>query len=491
MSLVERLSGRKAPPVPGAPASPTPASVAAQSDGAAGETTTSTTNSTTLTTNSTTPISTSRIPMMFARTAGDGSLSAIDQLKVDIHRRLISRLDLEALEHMEDENEIAAQIRLAVAEFLRTETTPLSQAERDEIVEHIVWEVTGLGPLEPFFRDPTITDILVNNAHNIFIERGGQLMRVPAQFRNDAHLLAVIDRIVSRVGRRVDESSPMVDARLPDGSRVNAIIPPLALDGPVLSIRRFGAGLTAQHLLDFGSITEEMLQLLSGCVRARLNMLISGGTGSGKTTLLNIMTSFISPHERLISIEDAAELRLQQEHVVRLETRPPNAEGRGEVIARDLVKNALRMRPDRIIVGEVRSGEVLDMLQAMNTGHEGSLTTIHANSPRDALSRLETMMLMAGSALPSRAMREQIASALNVVVQVQRFSDGARRVVSVTEVTGMEGDVVTTQEIFRFRRRGVTNEGRIIGQFEAAGVRPVFMERLRVAGVELPRGLFE
>ncbi|NUQ11219.1 MAG: CpaF family protein [Gemmatimonadaceae bacterium] len=431
-----------------------------------------------------------RLPTLFTRVESDGTLSTVDRLKVEIHHRLIDRLDLEALERMENEKDIEAQIRLAVTEFLRAESTPLSQAERDEIIEHIVWEVTGLGPIEPFFRDPSITDILVNNARNIFIERGGQLMRVDAQFRNDAHLLAVIDRIVSRVGRRVDESSPMVDARLPDGSRVNAIIPPLALDGPVLSIRRFGADLTADELLEFGSLTPEILQLIAGCVKARLNVLISGGTGSGKTTLLNILSSFIPAAERLITIEDAAELRLQQEHVVRLETRPPNAEGRGEVVARDLVKNALRMRPDRIIVGEVRGAEALDMLQAMNTGHEGSLSTIHANSARDALSRLETMILMAGTNLPNRAMREQIASALDVILQVQRFPDGSRRVVSVTEVTGMEGDVVTTQDIFRYRRRGITPEGRVVGQFESSGVRPVFMERLRVAGVELPAGLF-
>jgi pilus assembly protein CpaF len=467
MSLVDRLSGRKTP----APSKPTPEDTAAEPP---------------------TPhqASPGRLPTLFARAGDDGAMSQVDRLKVDIHHRLIQRLDLEALERMESEEEIATQIRLAVTEFLRAESTPLSQAERDEIVEHIVWEVTGLGPIEPFFRDPTITDILVNNARNIFIERAGVLMRVPAQFRNDAHLLAVIDRIVSRVGRRVDESSPMVDARLPDGSRVNAIIPPLALDGPVLSIRRFGADLTSKHLLELGSVTPEILQLLAGCVRARLNVLISGGTGSGKTTLLNILTSYIPAAERLISIEDAAELRLQQEHVVRLETRPPNSEGKGEVVSRDLVKNALRMRPDRIIVGEVRGGEALDMLQAMNTGHEGSLSTIHANSPRDALARLETMILMAGTNLPNRAMREQIASALNVVIQVQRFSDGARRVVSVTEVNGMEGDVVTTQEVFRYRRRGMSPEGRVIGQFESAGVRPVFMERLRVAGVELPAGLF-
>jgi pilus assembly protein CpaF len=419
------------------------------------------------------------------------TISPVDQLKVDVHHRLISRLDLEALEKIEDEEEVTAQIRLAVGEVLRGETTPLSQTEREEIVEHIVWEIIGLGPIEPLFRDPTITDILVNNARNIFIERKGKLTRVNARFRNDAHLLAVIDRIVSRVGRRVDESSPMVDARLPDGSRVNAIIPPLALDGPVLSIRRFGTGISVNELLEYGTITPEMLQLLSGCVKARLNVLISGGTGSGKTTMLNVMSSFIPGDERLITIEDAAELRLQQEHVVRLETRPPNSEGRGEVVARDLVKNALRMRPDRIIVGEVRAGEALDMLQAMNTGHEGSLSTIHANSPRDAIARMETMILMAGTNLPNRAMREQISSALDLIVQVQRLSDGGRRVTSIVEVAGMEGEIVTTQEIFRYRRRGVTPEGRIAGSFEATGVRPLFAEKLKVSGVELPKGLFE
>jgi pilus assembly protein CpaF len=341
------------------------------------------------------------------------------------------------------------------------------------------------------FRDPGISDILVNSARDIFIERKGKLSRVSAQFRNDGHLLAVIDRIVSRIGRRVDESSPMVDARLPDGSRVNAIIPPLALDGPVLSIRRFGADLTVEQLIANGALTMEMLQLLAGCVKARLNVLISGGTGSGKTTLLNALSSFIPADERVVTIEDAAELRLQQEHVVRLETRPPNSEGRGEVVARDLVKNALRMRPDRIIVGEVRGAEALDMLQAMNTGHEGSLTTVHANSPRDALARLETMILMAGTNLPNRAMREQITSALDVIIQPQRLSDGTRRIVSITEVTGMEGEVITTQEIYRFKRRGVTPEGRIIGQFEATGVRPTFTDRLRVSGIELPSRMFE
>jgi pilus assembly protein CpaF len=425
------------------------------------------------------------------RATAEEVLSPVDQLKVDIHRRLVSRLDLEALEKIKDEGEIVAQIRLAVAEFLRGESTPLSQTEREEIVEHIVWEITGLGPIEPLFRDYSITDILVNNHQDIFIERKGKLQRVNAQFRNDAHLLAIIDRIVSRVGRRVDESSPMVDARLPDGSRVNAIIPPLSLDGPVLSIRRFGKEITIKQLLEYGSLTAEMVQLLSGCVKARLNILISGGTGSGKTTLLNGLSSFIPGDERVVTIEDAAELRLQQEHVVRLETRPPNSEGRGEVIARDLVKNALRMRPDRIVIGEVRGAEALDMLQAMNTGHEGSLSTVHANSPRDALSRLETMILMAGTNLPQRAMRDQIASALDVIVQVQRLADGTRRVTSIVEVTGMEGDVVTTQEVFRYRRKGISPDGKIIGQFEATGIRPLFADRLLVSGVELPRGLFE
>jgi pilus assembly protein CpaF len=316
------------------------------------------------------------------------------------------------------------------------------------------------------------------------------LTRVATSFRNDAHLTAIIDRIVSRVGRRVDESSPMVDARLPDGSRVNAIIPPLALDGPVLSIRRFGADLAIENLLANGAMNEGMMELLAGCVGARLNILISGGTGSGKTTLLNALTSFIQADHRIITIEDAAELRLQQAHVVRLETRPPNAEGQGEVLARDLVKNALRMRPDRIIVGEVRSAEALDMLQAMNTGHEGSLTTVHANSPRDALARLETMILMAGTNLPNRAMREQISSALDVIVQVSRLSDGTRRITSVVEVTGMEEAVIAVQEIYRFRRRGVAPDGTVLGDFEPTGIRPAFTERLRLAGVEFGATIF-
>ena len=490
MSLMDRLSGRKSPNGTGAQA---PAALpSSPPEGIKPPTTPQPAQ----------PIHTGAMPAtgssmragssMYSRPGREEEkLSAVDQLKIDLHHRLIERLDLEALEQIKDEVEVVHQIRLAVGEFLREESTPLSQAEREEIVEQVVWEITGLGPIEPLFRDPSISDILVNSHRDIFIERKGKLTRVGAQFRNDGHLLAVIDRIVSRIGRRVDESSPMVDARLPDGSRVNAIIPPLALDGPVLSIRRFGADLTVEQLIANGALTMEMLQLLAGCVKARLNVLISGGTGSGKTTLLNALSSFIPADERVVTIEDAAELRLQQEHVVRLETRPPNSEGRGEVLARDLVKNALRMRPDRIIVGEVRGPEALDMLQAMNTGHEGSLTTVHANSPRDALARLETMILMAGTNLPNRAMREQITSALDVIIQPQRLSDGTRRIVSITEVTGMEGEVITTQEVYRFKRRGVTPEGRIIGQFEATGVRPTFTDRLRVSGIELPSRMFE
>jgi pilus assembly protein CpaF len=432
-----------------------------------------------------------RASQMYSPIAVDKpTLSPIDQLKVDLHRRLIERLDLDALEQIKSETEVAQQIRAAVLEFLRSEATPLSQTEREEIVEQIVYEVIGLGPIEPLFRDTSISDILVNGARHIYIERGGRLSKVHATFRNDAHLLAVIDRIVSRVGRRVDEASPMVDARLPDGSRVNAIIPPLALDGPILSIRRFGTDLAVHQLIQNGTLVDEMMQLLAACVHARLNMMISGGTGAGKTTLLNALSSFIPANERIITIEDAAELQLMQEHVVRLETRPPNAEGRGEVIARDLVKNALRMRPDRIIIGEVRAGEALDMLQAMNTGHEGSLTTVHANTPRDAISRLETMILMAGTNLPDRAMREQVASAINVIVQMSRLTDGTRRVTSIVEVTGMEEDVIQTQEIYRFAKKGISPEGEVIGKFEATGIRPHFTERLKVAGIELPREMF-
>jgi pilus assembly protein CpaF len=416
--------------------------------------------------------------------------TATDRLKRELHNKLVDRLDLAALDKVREEGRLVQQIRAAVLEFLRTEQAPLSAAERDEVVEEIVWEVTGLGPIEPLTRDLSISDILVNGPRSVYIERNGRLELTNITFRDDAHLLAVIDRIVSRVGRRVDESSPMVDARLPDGSRVNAVIAPLALDGPVLSIRRFGATLGPGDLVTNGAMTAEMLRFLAACVVSKLNVLISGGTGSGKTTLLNALSAFIPENERIVTIEDAAELRLQQQHVVRLETRPPNMEGRGEVQARDLVKNALRMRPDRIIIGEVRAAESLDMLQAMNTGHEGSLTTVHANTPRDALARIETMVLFAGTALPARAIREQIASALHLVVQVSRGSDGVRRITSIAEVTSMEGDMVAMQEIFRFRRRGVSEDGRVQGVFEATGVRPQFADAITTRGIDLPVDLF-
>ncbi len=419
-------------------------------------------------------------------------LQPIADVKARLHRKLIEELDLAALERLGDEVQISEQIRAAVTELLRQDSIPLSRAEREEVIEGILYEVIGLGPIEPLFRDPQISDILVNGPKQVYVERHGVLTQLPLiEFRDNNHLMAIIDRIVSRIGRRVDESSPMVDARLPDGSRVNAIIPPLALDGPILSIRRFGREpLTLEDLIENETLQESMAYLLEGCVRAKLNFLISGGTGAGKTTLLNCLSRFIGDGERIITIEDAAEIQLQQAHVVRLETRPPNAEGSGEVMQRDLVKNALRMRPDRIIIGEVRGAEALDMLQAMNTGHEGSLTTIHANSPRDALARLETMILMGGTNLTTRAMREQIASALDVVIQVARLSDWRRKVVSISEVVSMESEVVTMQEIFSFERHGVTAEGQVVGEFRASGARPQFGQKLEVAGVPLPAEMF-
>jgi pilus assembly protein CpaF len=419
-------------------------------------------------------------------------LDSINALKLKLHRQLIEHLDIAELERLGDEAKIADEIRSAVIELLQQDSIPLSRAEREDVIEGILYEVTGLGPIEPLFRDPHVSDILVNGPKQVYVERQGMLSRVPMiGFRDDSHLMAVIDRIVSRIGRRVDESSPMVDARLSDGSRVNVIIPPLSLEGPVLSIRRFGRDpLVMEDLLENETLNEPMAYLLEGCVKARLNTLISGGTGAGKTTLLNCLSRFIPESERLITIEDAAELQLQQSHVVRLETRPPSAEGTAEVIQRDLVKNALRMRPDRIIIGEVRSGEALDMLQAMNTGHEGSLTTIHANSPRDALSRLETMILMAGTNLPPRAMREQMASALDVIIQVARLSDGSRKVASISEVVAMEGEIVTMQEIFTYSRRGITSDGKVVGQFMASGARPQFTDKLEVSGIQLPSEMF-
>jgi pilus assembly protein CpaF len=375
--------------------------------------------------------------------------------------------------------------------MLEREKTPLTMSEREQLVREVLDELFGLGPLEAFLDDPTISDILVNGAHNVYIERAGLLEKTDVRFTDDEHLMRIIERIVSRVGRRVDESSPMVDARLSDGSRVNAIIPPLALDGPILSIRRFGRNpLTADDLLRNGTLTPAMLTLLKGSVQGKLNILISGGTGAGKTTLLNVLSAFIPEQERVITIEDAAELQLKQEHVVRLETRPPNIEGKGSVRQRQLVINALRMRPDRIIVGEVRGEEAIDMLQAMNTGHEGSMTTIHANTPRDALSRLETMVSMANLNLPDKAARSQIASAINVIVQVSRMSDGSRRITSISEITGMEGPTMTLQELFVFHRQGYDENMKVRGHYRATGIRPKFTERLFGSGIVLPSDLF-
>jgi pilus assembly protein CpaF len=437
-----------------------------------------------------TPAEVSKIDPRSVR-AAEVRLSAVDQLKLELHRKLVERLDLAALERITDEALLTTQIRNAVIEFIRAEQAPLSATEREEIVEQIIYEVTGLGPIEPLFRDGSISDILVNGPKDVYIERRGKLSRTNIAFRDNAHLLTVIDRIVSRVGRRVDESSPMVDARLADGSRVNAIIPPLALDGPVLSIRRFGAELTARDLVAKGAMTDQMLALLAGCVLARLNILISGGTGSGKTTLLNALSSFIPTVERVVTIEDAAELRLQQDHVVRLETRPPNSEGRGEVMARDLVKNALRMRPDRIILGECRGEEAFDMLQAMNTGHEGSMATVHANTPRDAITRLEQMIGMAGLPMTVASIRGQIANAVQLVVQLSRQSDGKRKVTSIAEVTGMEGDIIQMQEIFKFVRTGTKPDGTVEGHFAATGVRPRFLAHLQTQGIKIPGSYFD
>jgi pilus assembly protein CpaF len=412
-------------------------------------------------------------------------------VKAAIHRKLIQKLNLDRLSEVNRE-EIRREVGQILEALVVGELTPMNLQERERLAQEVLDEVFGLGPLEPLLSDSTISDILVNTHKRVYIERKGILEQTNIQFRDDAHLMTIIDRIVSAVGRRVDESSPMVDARLADGSRVNAIIPPLAIDGPCVSIRRFGhTRLGAEDLITNRTLTPRMLELLRGCVKARLNVLISGGTGAGKTTFLNVLSSYISNRERIVTIEDAAELQLHQEHVVRLETRPPNIEGKGAVRQRELVINALRMRPDRIIVGEVRGEEALDMLQAMNTGHEGSLTTIHANTPRDALSRLETMVAMANLNVPENAIRRQISSALDVVIQVSRMSDGTRKVVSVAEITGMEGEVVTMQDIFVFRKRGIRENGEVIGEFLPTGIRPKFAERLIVAGIQLPMSMFE
>ena len=419
---------------------------------------------------------------------GDG---AYYDLKSRIHLELIERIDLSKLDSLPPDL-VQQQIGRILEDLLAGEETPLNRRERDRIVIEVQHETFGLGPIEPLMRDPTVSDILVNGAHVVYVERRGKLERTEVTFRDDAHLLQIIERIVSQVGRRVDESSPMVDARLPDGSRVNAIIPPLALDGPVLSIRRFAVDpYRMPNLISFGTLTPALAEILVAAVAARLNILISGGTGSGKTTLLNVISNAIPNNERIVTIEDSAELQLQREHAVRLETRPPNIEGQGEVTQRDLVRNALRMRPDRIIVGEVRGPEVLDMLQAMNTGHDGSLSTVHANSTREAMSRLETMILMSGISLPVRAMREYITSALDMVIHLARLSDGARKIVRVTEITGMEESVVSTQDIFLFEQEGIDNDGRVLGFHRATGVRPKFAERLVRAGIHLGPEVFD
>jgi pilus assembly protein CpaF len=418
------------------------------------------------------------------------NLHALQQIKGRIHRRLLERLNLSNLDRL-DRQQVAEAIRKVVHDLFTQESLPLNFEERDLVVNQVLDEIFGLGPLEPLIQDPEVSDILVNTYKQVFIERHGRLERTDVIFQDDRHLLQVIDRIVSAVGRRIDDSSPMVDARLPDGSRVNAIIKPLALDGPHLSIRKFKRdALSGEDLLRTESLTEPMLELLKAVVKARLNVLISGGTGAGKTTLLNIMSSYIPPNERVLTIEDSAELQLKQPHVVRLETRPANIEGSGEVPQRLLLVNALRMRPDRIIMGECRGAEAIDMLQAMNTGHDGSITTLHANTPRDALSRLETMISMANLDLPERAMRQQIASAINVVIQVSRMSDGTRKIMQVSEIVGMEGDIITMQDIFIYEREGIGPDDKVIGHFRATGIRPRFSERLKAYGIDLSTLLF-
>jgi pilus assembly protein CpaF len=412
-------------------------------------------------------------------------------MKFAVHRKLLDRINLEALYAMPGDR-VRQEIRPSVAKLVNEEKTPLSLQEKDQLIEEVLDEVFGLGPLEPLLRDRTVSDILVTTPRLIYVERNGKLERTNIEFKDDTHLMRIIERVVSRVGRRIDESSPMVDARLPDGSRVNAVIPPLAVDGPLLSIRRFGGDpLQPADLLRNVSLTEGMLELVKACVKARLNVIISGGTGAGKTTFLNMLSGFIPSNERIVTIEDAAELQLRQTHVARLETRPANIEGKGAILQRHLLINALRMRPDRIILGEVRGEEALDMMQAMNTGHDGSLTTVHANSPRDAISRLEVMIGMASSNLNTRSIRQQVASAIDLFIQISRLGDGTRKVTYITECLGMEGDLVTTQDIFLFERIGLTSEGKVRGRFKPTGVRPKFSERLKAAGIELPSLVFQ
>jgi pilus assembly protein CpaF len=438
------------------------------------------------------PATTVTQPPRRSREAPQSTLDqAWQELKSRVHNALFDYLDLSRIGSL-SEDQVKQDVGDATRILLEKERALLSLEDRERLIGEIQHEVFGLGALEPLLQDPTVDDVLVNGCSDVRVERSGRLEKTVARFKDDAHLMRIIDKIVSGVGRRVDESTPMVDARLADGSRVNVIIPPLALDGPMMSIRRFAADpFTEDDLVEMGSLTEEIVVLLRGIVKARLNTLISGGTGAGKTTLLNVMSKFVPNDERIVTIEDAAELQLKQDHVVRLETRPANLEGRGRVDQRDLVINSLRMRPDRIIVGEVRGPEALDMLQAMNTGHDGSLTTVHANSPRDALARVETMVAMTGLELPQRAVRQQITSAMDVVVQIARLADGRRRLVSLQEITGMEGDVVTMQEIFRFDRRGIDEEGNVLGAIVPTGLRPSFAERLRLSGIQLDGDLFD
>ncbi len=413
-----------------------------------------------------------------------------EQIKRRIHGKLVDKLDLSRVGDLKGDT-LKREIRMVVEHLCDAEDTLLNRQERERIVDEVLDETFGLGPLEMILKDPKVSDILINGPKSIYVEKGGRMQKTDVEFRDGKHLLQIIDRIVSKVGRRVDETCPMVDARLEDGSRVNAIIPPLALDGAAVSIRRFGSNpLKLEDLLNYRAFTPEMVMLLEGCIKARLNMIIAGGTGSGKTTLLNTLSSFISHDDRIVTIEDAAELQLQQDHVVRLETRPPNIEGNGAVTATDLVKNALRMRPERIIIGECRGGETLDMLQAMNTGHDGSLTTVHANTPRDAIARLETLVMMSGFDLPVKAIRQQVSGAVDVLIQANRLQGGPRRVTAITEVVGMEQDTVIMQDIYRYQQKGIDEEGKAFGHFECTGVRPAFMDKLEAAGVRLPASAF-
>lgn len=416
--------------------------------------------------------------------------SAFEMVKINVHRRLMDEIDMTRLLTLSPD-QTEKQVRAALEQLLNEEEALFSANDKQRLIDDMFNEIMGLGPLETLLQDPTVNDILINGPHHVFVERKGQLMETPVKFKDQKHLLQIIDRIVAAVGRRVDESNPLCDARLKDGSRFNCVIPPLALDGPLVSIRKFSKDpLTVEKLVEFGTLTPQAAQLLRGFVESRLNIIISGSTGSGKTTMLNVLSSFIPDDERIVTIEDAAELQLQKSHVARMETRPPNIEGRGEITMRDLFKNALRMRPERIVVGECRGGECLDMLQAMNTGHDGSLTTLHANSPRDALRRMETMVMMSGYELPSRAIREQMASAVHVVVQVSRLSDGSRRVLNISEVVGMEGDVILLQDIFKYYQYGVDENQKVVGEFKHTGIRPKFYEHMVSYGIEFDESMF-